>query len=140
MFFHTIMNTNRFYSPRRFFVSGRRVKRGVVLGDTVGGVASGIGPNVCGIRVGKLANFGLEAGGLDVLGALSGLGVALFSDSFISMESFSDPSSSTSILWLSVGKTGEGVSWIGVGVGKGILDASLSSCYGLVIYKINEPA
>ena len=125
------MNKNRFYSPRRFFVSGRRVKRGVVLGGTVGGVASGIGPNVCGIRVGKLANFGLETGGLDVLGALSGLAVALLSDSLISMESFSEPSSSTSILWLSVGKMGEGVSWIGVGVGKGMLDPSLISCYGL---------
>ena len=71
---------------------------GVVRKCTVEGVVSGIGPNVWGILVGKLANFCLELPFRGVSTLRSGLGFVLLRDSFMSMESFKEPSSSTSIL------------------------------------------
>jgi len=86
------------------------VSLGVVRKCAVEGVVSGIGPNVWGILVGKLANFGLGLPFRGVSTLFSGFGFVLLRDSFMSIESFKDPSSSTSILWLSVGKIGDGVS------------------------------
>ena len=112
------------YLLRRFLEFGRRVNLGVVRKWRLAGVVSGIGCSVWGILVGKLANLGLELGCLAVSALSSSFGLVLFRDSFISMESFNDPSSSTSILWLSAGNIVDGVSWIGVGVGGGMAEPS----------------
>ena len=108
--------------PFRFFEFWRRWNLGVVRNGLLVGVVSGIGPNVWGILVGKLANLGFEFPFLGVSSFNSSFGLVRFRDSFINIESFNDPSSSTSILWLSVsvGKIGDGVSWIGTGVGDGV--------------------
>ena len=108
--------------PFRFFEFWRRWNLGVVRNGLLVGVVSGIGPKVWGILVGKLANFGFECPFRGESTFCSSFGFVLFKDSFINIESFKDPSSSTSILWLSVsvGKIGDGVSWIGTGVGDGV--------------------
>ena len=110
------------FLPCRLFEFLWRPNLGVVGKGFLVVVVSGNGPRVWGILVGKLANFGLE---FPLLGASTlslEFGLVLLSDSLINIDSFNDPSSSTSILWLSVtvGKIGDGVSWIGAGVGEGV--------------------